>query len=173
MPCAASAWSPTSSPSATRTWWWSRSRRGVPVPGRQGRGFDSLVQTASGIGWATSADKGASRCPALPAPRSRHRLLLAAAPWAPWPGGRAPAGWPRCSYRLLAPPSGFDQPRPRQMDTAPSGVTEGDIAPYRVPLRNGWSGIRPPGRLDGRPLSWPHLPPHYGGDPPRWSRPTP
>ncbi|QLQ34917.1 hypothetical protein [Micromonospora robiginosa] len=40
---------------------------------------------------------------------------------------------------------------------------------YRTALGDGWSGISPPGRLDGRPLSWPHLPPAYGQAPPRWS----
>jgi len=42
---------------------------------------------------------------------------------------------------------------------------------YRTDLGNGWSGISPPGRLDGRPLSWPHLPPAYGRAPAGWTRP--
>ena len=39
---------------------------------------------------------------------------------------------------------------------------------YRVPLGDGWTGIAPPGRLDGTPLSWPYLPPRYGQAPAAW-----
>jgi hypothetical protein len=41
--------------------------------------------------------------------------------------------------------------------------------PYRRPLGGGWTGIAPPGQLDGSPLSWPHLPPRYGQAPAAWS----
>jgi len=44
---------------------------------------------------------------------------------------------------------------------------------YRTALGGGWSGISPPGRLDGRPLSWPHLPPAYGEAPAEWRRTPP
>ena len=40
---------------------------------------------------------------------------------------------------------------------------------YRCDLGNGWSGISPPGLLDGHPLRWPHLPPAYGQADPAWS----
>jgi hypothetical protein len=39
---------------------------------------------------------------------------------------------------------------------------EQDGEAYRVQFGNGWSGIAPPGRVDGRNLAWPHLPPAYG-----------
>jgi hypothetical protein len=42
--------------------------------------------------------------------------------------------------------------------------------PYRLPLGDGWTGIAPPGQLDGSPLSWPHQPPRYGQASAAWSK---
>ena len=42
----------------------------------------------------------------------------------------------------------------------------------RIALSNGWSGISPPGRFDGRPLNWPSLPPAYGRPLAAWRDPT-
>ncbi|MEU8071258.1 CoA transferase [Micromonospora sp. NPDC049151] len=133
------------------------------------RGFDSLVQIATGIGWATSTD--GVRPGALPCQLLDHATgyLLAAGALAAL-GRRARTGeathvsvsLARTARWLLdqgsrpARSSGDDDPE-RRADT------------YRTALGNGWTAISPPGRLDGHPLSWPHLPPAYGQAPPVWS----
>ncbi|MGW4498280.1 CoA transferase [Micromonospora sp. NPDC004336] len=133
------------------------------------RGFDSLVQVATGIGWATSTD--GSRPGALPCQLLDHATgyLVAAGALAAL-GRRARTGeathvsvsLARTAQWLLdqegtpAGPGADDDPK-RSADT------------YRTALGNGWSAISPPGRLDGHPLSWPHLPPAYAQSPPVWS----
>jgi hypothetical protein len=57
-------------------------------------------------------------------------------------------------------------------DPRPATSSEADIAAYRVPFGNGWTGIGPPGLIDGRALTWPHLPPEYGHAPPCWTGPS-
>ncbi|MFI5836591.1 CoA transferase [Micromonospora sp. NPDC051300] len=132
-------------------------------------GFDSLVQVATGIGWATSPD--GDRPGALPCQLLDHATgyLVAAGALAAL-GRRARTGdathvsvsLTRTARWLL------DQ------GSDPDGPSAGDdperrADAYRIPLGDGWSGISPPGRLDGRSLSWPHLPPAYGQAPARWS----
>ncbi|WP_433301580.1 CoA transferase [Actinoplanes sp. CA-030573] len=129
------------------------------------RGFDSLVQIATGIGWATSTD--GVRPGALPCQLLDHATgyLIAAGALAAL-GRRVRTGeathvsvsLARTARWLLdqgsGPAAGEDSPR--------------DADAYRTALGGGWSGISPPGRLDGRPLSWPHLPPAYGRAPSGW-----
>lgn len=133
------------------------------------RGFDSLVQIATGIGWATSTD--GIRPGALPCQLLDHATgyLIAAGALAAL-GRRARTGdathvsvslartarWLLDQGIVPARQSAGDDPE-RQADT------------YRTALGNGWSTISPPGQLDGHPLSWPHLPPAYAQAPPNWS----
>jgi crotonobetainyl-CoA:carnitine CoA-transferase CaiB-like acyl-CoA transferase len=125
------------------------------------RGFDSLVQVATGIGWDTSTD--GSKPGALPCQLLDHATgyLVAAGALAAL-GRRTRTGetthvevslartaqWLLEQGRAPIGPSSDDDPK-RRADT------------YRTPLGNGWSGISPPGSINGRPLLWGHLPPAY------------
>jgi hypothetical protein len=133
------------------------------------RGFDSLVQIATGIGWATSPD--GNKPGVLPCQLLDHATgyLIAAGALAAL-GRRARTGetmhvevslartarWLLDQGGVQAGPSGDDDPKGRA-DT------------YRTALGNGWSGISPPGSLDGRPLRWGHLPPAYAQAPAGWN----
>ncbi|MPV51248.1 MULTISPECIES: CoA transferase [unclassified Pseudactinotalea] len=134
-----------------------------PWAGR--RGFDSLVQVASGIGWASSTD--GARPGRLPCQLLDHATgyLLAAGTLIAL-AHRARAG--RASHvRLsLARTAAWllDQ---GARDDLP-GTAPADATAYRVPFGDGWSGISPPGSIDGVPLTWPHLPPRYAGAAPSW-----
>jgi hypothetical protein len=54
---------------------------------------------------------------------------------------------------------------------APAGpsATDPPADAYRVDLGDGWTGIAPPGVLDGRMLAWPRLAPAYGSARPAWT----
>lgn len=144
-----------------------------PGPWEARRGFDSLVQIASGIGWVTSADQ--ERPGVLPCQLLDHATgyLLAAGTLCTL-ARRARTGQVAHVRLSLARTAKWllDQPKPPE---APRSAAQGEaeVTPYRVPLGNGWSTIGPPGLFDDRPLSWPHLPPRYGGDPPTWSNTAP
>jgi crotonobetainyl-CoA:carnitine CoA-transferase CaiB-like acyl-CoA transferase len=142
-----------------------------PAPGwRTRRGFDSLVQIATGIGWATSTDD--TRPGVLPCQLLDHATgyLVAAGTLAALlrrartgDAAHASLSLARTAQWLLdqgvrpAGPSVDDDEQRRQADA------------YRIAFGNGWSGISPPGRLDGQPLTWPHLPPAYAQAPPAFS----
>ncbi|MFG1677008.1 CoA transferase [Micromonospora sp. NPDC049282] len=133
------------------------------------RGFDSLVQVATGIGWATSTD--GIRPGALPCQLLDHATgyLIAAGALAAL-ARRARTGEASHVSLFLTRTARWllDQgSRPAGQDTGEDPGRHADA--YRTELGNGWSGISPPGQLDGRPLSWPHLPPAYGQAPPSWS----
>ena len=133
------------------------------------RGFDSLVQVATGIGWATSTDN--IRPGALPCQLLDHATgyLIAAGALAAlarrtrtgaathvWVSLARTARWLLEQGIIPTVRSVDDEPQ-RQADT------------YRTTLGNGWTGISPPGHLDGHPLNWPHLPPAYAQAPPAWN----
>ncbi|GAA3454000.1 CoA transferase [Dactylosporangium matsuzakiense] len=124
------------------------------------RGFDSLVQVATGIGWASSPD--GRRPGALPYQLLDHAtgyLLAAGVLTALARGGGAhvSVSLARTARWLL--------------DHGPGAATRTpDPDAYRVELGNGWTGIGPPGRLDGQPLAWPRLPPEYGAAGPAFTR---
>jgi crotonobetainyl-CoA:carnitine CoA-transferase CaiB-like acyl-CoA transferase len=129
-----------------------------PTPGWEGRrGFDSLVQIATGIGWAVSPD--GQRPGVLPCQLLDHAtgyLVAAGALTALARRVRTGAAshvslsLARTARWLLA------------QDGPSRSTGEQDGEAYRVQFGNGWSGIAPPGRVDGRNLAWPHLPPAYG-----------
>ena len=122
------------------------------------RGFDSLVQIATGIGWATSVD--GSRPGALPCQLLDHATgyLIAAGALAAL-ARRARTGTASHVELSLARTAQWllDQ---GSRDSTSDG--DGDPELFRTAFGDGWTGIAPPGTLDGRPLVWPHLPPAYG-----------
>jgi CoA-transferase family III len=130
------------------------------------RGFDSLVQIATGIGWATSPD--GTRPGVLPCQLLDHATgyLLAAGTLAAL-ARRAQMGESTHVSLSLARTARWllDQ---GPVPAGPAADDDGSAEDFRVPLGNGWSAISPPGRLDGYPLTWPHLPPAYAQAPPAW-----
>jgi len=133
---------------------------GGPWAGR--RGFDSLVQVATGIAAALAAPDGTPGV--LPAQALDHGTghLMAAAALRGL-AARARAQGPRSARlslartaaALLATPRRDEPPRPADPDRF--RVRFGDL-----------ELIAPPGALDGVPLAWAHGPRPLGGDPPAW-----
>ncbi|WP_433201430.1 CoA transferase [Dactylosporangium sp. CS-047395] len=123
------------------------------------RGFDSLVQVATGIGWACSAD--GERPGALPCQLLDHATgyLLAAGvleALTAGEGAHVSVSLARTARWLLdRPPGRAEEPF--------------DPDAYRVDLGGGWTGIAPPGRFDGEPLRWPREP-AYGAAAPEFTR---
>jgi crotonobetainyl-CoA:carnitine CoA-transferase CaiB-like acyl-CoA transferase len=131
-----------------------------PWAGR--RGFDSLVQVASGIAAACAAPDGTPGV--LPAQALDHGTghLMAAAALCGLaarergePVGAARLSLARTAAELLARPR-RDAPA-RRPDPDRFRVSFGDV-----------SLIAPPGALDGVPLAWAHGPHELGTDPPAW-----
>ena len=139
---------------------------GTDGPWAERRGFDSLVQVASGIAATYAAPDGTPGV--LPAQALDHATghLMAAAALrglaarargaAPVPARLSLAG---TAAALLAAPRP-EQPRTDATDAA-------DPEAHRISF--GDVGlIAPPGTLDGRPLRWAHGPRPLGGDAPAW-----
>ncbi|GAA4259360.1 CoA transferase [Dactylosporangium darangshiense] len=130
------------------------------------RGFDSLVQIATGVGWAATAD--GTRPGALPCQLLDHAsgYLLAAGVLTALARRARTGEVAHVSVSLARTAQWLLD----QGIHATHRDTGGEQRPdaYRVDLGNGWSGIGPPGRLDGRPLTWPRLPPAYGQSPAAW-----
>jgi CoA-transferase family III len=127
------------------------------------RGFDSLVQVASGIAAECAADDGTPGV--LPAQALDHatgHLMAAAALRASAARARgerfAPArlSLARTAAELLSLPRLPAEPPP-----------PADPGRYRVAFGDA-SLIAPPGALDGVPLRWPFGPRPLGGDAPEW-----
>jgi CoA-transferase family III len=144
----------------------SLSAWGATGPWAYRRGFDSLVQVATGIAALCAGPDGHPG--ALPAQALDHATghLMAGAALR---GLTARArGEPHAPARLSLARTAkalLDAPRP----TEPSTPATGGARPerYRVTLGE-VSLIAPPGRLDGVPLCWRHGPRPLGGDPPAW-----
>jgi hypothetical protein len=139
---------------------------GRPGPWATRRGFDSLVQVASGIAAVTASDDGTPGV--LPAQALDHatghlmaaaalRGLTARARNQPIPPARLSLA--RTAKELL------DAPRPARVTTRATGAA--DPAPHRVTFGR-VSLIAPPGELDGVPLRWTHGPHPLGADVPAW-----
>jgi hypothetical protein len=131
-----------------------------PWAGR--RGFDSLVQVASGVAAACPASDGTPGV--LPAQALDHgtgylmaaaalRGLAARERGEPVPAARLSLA--RTAAELLARPRRDDGARPADPDRF--RVAFGDV-----------ELIAPPGALDGVPLSWAHGPRPFGGDEAAW-----
>jgi crotonobetainyl-CoA:carnitine CoA-transferase CaiB-like acyl-CoA transferase len=134
---------------------------GTAGPWAQRRGFDSLVQAASGIATACG-DPG--KLPAQALDHGTGYLIAAAALRAITERTRhgravhAELALARTAHWLLAQ-SRRDAPEPAELDPAPYLQALGDI-----------TLVAPPGSLDGDPLRWLTPPPEAGGDAPRWRR---
>jgi crotonobetainyl-CoA:carnitine CoA-transferase CaiB-like acyl-CoA transferase len=147
----------------------SLSAWGTTGPWSARRGFDSLVQVASGIGWATSPD--GERPGTLPCQLLDHATGYLVAAGALAALARRERAGETTHVRLSLTRTA--QWLLDQGPTAYSGASndeekEDAAAPYRVPLGDGWTGIAPPGVLDGKALVWPHLPPRYAHASPAW-----
>jgi len=132
------------------------------------RGFDSLVQIASGIGWAASTH--GDRPGVLPCQLLDHATgyLLAAGVLAAL-AHRARHGEASHVRLSLARTAQWLIGQGTRDDTRRATSTEADADAYRVALGDGWTSIGPPGKIDGRPLAWPHLPPGYLQASPAWT----
>jgi hypothetical protein len=136
---------------------------GTTGPWGTRRGFDSLVQAASGIALAESPDGSAPF--ALPCQLLDHAsgYLLAAGILEAWSRQRLDGGtlgvWVSLARtaRWL-----FDQPRGDR-----SGANR-DPGPWLVDLPGEVRVVAPPGRLDGVVLRWPADRGTYGADAPTW-----
>jgi crotonobetainyl-CoA:carnitine CoA-transferase CaiB-like acyl-CoA transferase len=122
------------------------------------RGFDSLVQIATGIGWASAGDT--DRPGALPCQLLDHAsgYLLAAGiltALARGEGAHVTVSLAGTAQWLLA----------QKTNTGPADTAGGhpNVDRFMTALGNGWTGVSPPGVIDGHALTWPSLPPRYGG----------
>lgn len=140
----------------------SLSAWGATGPWAERRGFDSLVQVASGIAAACAAPDGTPGV--LPAQALDHgtgHLMAAAALQALAARERgegvrsARLSLARTAAELLAAPR----------TAAPARAPDPDR--FRVAFGD-VELIAPPGALDGEPLRWAHGPRPHGGDPPAW-----
>jgi crotonobetainyl-CoA:carnitine CoA-transferase CaiB-like acyl-CoA transferase len=145
----------------------SLSAWGTTGPWGDRRGFDSLVQVASGIAAECAAADGTPGV--LPAQALDHATghLVAAAALralamraAGEPTGPARLSLARTAQELL------QAPRPNEIATAATGSA--DPAAHRVTCGR-VSLIAPPGTLDRVPPRWPHGPHELGNDPPSWT----
>jgi crotonobetainyl-CoA:carnitine CoA-transferase CaiB-like acyl-CoA transferase len=137
-----------------------------PWSGR--RGFDSLVQAASGISVLERA-RGSDAPGALPAQVLDHATgyLGAAAVLVALGRQRREGGSWRARLSLSQTASWLL----RQPRRAIPMVDEIDPTPYLVDLASGArkvTVVTPPGAINGRPLAWPSPPPTLGADEPRW-----
>jgi crotonobetainyl-CoA:carnitine CoA-transferase CaiB-like acyl-CoA transferase len=131
----------------------SLSAWGTRGPWATRRGFDSLVQVASGIAAACAADDGSPGV--LPAPALRGLAQRARGePVAP-----ASLSLGRTAAFLL------EAPRPEAAQTELAG--RADPERCRVGFEE-LDLIAPPGLLDATPLRWAHGPRPLGADPPAW-----
>jgi crotonobetainyl-CoA:carnitine CoA-transferase CaiB-like acyl-CoA transferase len=145
----------------------SLSAWGITGPWGGRRGFDSLVQVASGIAAECAAADGTPG--ALPAQALDHATghLVAAAALrglasraAGDATGPARLSLARTARELLL------AARPQRRTSLATGAA--DPAGFRVTF-GGVSLIAPPGTLGGMPLRWSHGPHELGSDPPTWA----
>jgi hypothetical protein len=139
---------------------------GEPGPWDQRRGFDSLVQVASGIAAETAADDGTPGV--LPAQALDHatgHLIAAAALRGLAERARTGATTPARLSLARTAKELLDAPRPARAVTDATG--RADPTRHRATFGE-VSLIAPPGELDGVPLRWAHGPHPLGADPPSW-----
>lgn len=121
------------------------------------RGFDSLVQAAPGIA-LEYGQPGALPCQLLD---HATGYLVAAAALEGVAAQRRRGGTIVAELALAATAAELLR-RPPVRDDDP------DPTPYLVALGPRVIAVAPPGRLDGRSLSWPGPPATYGADEPTW-----
>jgi CoA-transferase family III len=132
------------------------------------RGFDSLVQAASGIACVEAGDD--PQPGVLPAQALDHATgyLAAAATMAALTRQAAEGGTWHARLSLAQTAAWLLRaPRPSAVAAPPTW----DPASYVVDLPRGTdvlSLVAPPGMLGGERLEWPSAPPESGADPPEW-----
>jgi crotonobetainyl-CoA:carnitine CoA-transferase CaiB-like acyl-CoA transferase len=128
------------------------------------RGFDSIVQVATGIAVAESPD--GDRPGALPCQLLDHGsgYLCAAAALSSLAAQEAEGGT-HARYASLVTTSLALLAQPRATPPAEAPTVE----PELITLPGGVMVVPPPGELDGVPLRWDRPLARYGADPPAWS----
>ena len=138
---------------------------GTTGPWGRRRGFDSLVQAASGVALRCSAD-GATPG-ALPCQLLDHATgyLAAAGAMRALARQRTDGGTHGVWVSLARTASWLlDAP----VDAPPPGVPASGV---ELQTLEGLQVVPPPGALDGVALRWPGSRPRYGADVPAWSSP--
>jgi CoA-transferase family III len=134
------------------------------------RGFDSIVQAASGIAVAESAD--GDRPGAMPCQLLDHGTgYLCAAAALRGLADQAVAGGTQVRQLSLARTAHWLLGSAAAGPGPASGGRAGGDADWLTTLGSAEEAVtvvRPPGRLDGRELAWPSPLARYGGDPPAW-----
>lgn len=149
----------------------SLSAYGHEGPWADRRGFDSLVQTASGIGAAGAAAAGVGGTRPLPCQALDHGTgwLLAAATMLALHRQRSEGGtWMVRSS--LAQTGHYLASLGQVDDLAVAEPTAEDLQPHLANARSAWgtlTHVRPQGRLDGQ-LDYDSAPVPVGSDPPSW-----
>ena len=133
------------------------------------RGFDSIVQAASGIAVAESAD--GDRPGAMPCQLLDHGTgYLCAAAALRGLADQAVEGGTQVRELSLARTARWllgSAAVATPADGAPDGA-EADWLTTLGSAEGPVTVVRPPGQLDGRELAWPSRLTRYGGDPPAW-----
>ena len=134
------------------------------------RGFDSIVQAASGIAAAESAD--GDRPGAMPCQLLDHGTgYLCAAAALRGLADQAVAGGTQVRELSLARTAHWLLGSAAAGLAPASGGRAGGDADWLTTLGSAEGPVtvvRPPGQLDGRELAWPSPLTRYGGDPPAW-----
>ena len=141
-------------------------------PWAERRGFDSLVQAASGIARFEAGER--SEPGVLPAQALDHATGYLAAAAAMIGLVRQMTDGGTWHARLsLAQTAARLLRMPRTDSGASSAGSDGDVEPYLVQMPRGSDMVilvAPPGRLGERRLAWPSAPPAPGADAPEWRR---
>ena len=137
---------------------------GTTGPWADRRGFDSLVQVATGIALVEGSGE---RPGVLPAQALDHGTgyLLAAAVLQALAAQSSGAAGGQLAELALARTAGWLLELPRDGSHPPDPA---DVAPTVVDL-DGMIYAQPPVTLPGGPVSWPAAARPWGADPPKWS----
>jgi crotonobetainyl-CoA:carnitine CoA-transferase CaiB-like acyl-CoA transferase len=137
------------------------------------RGFDSLVQMASGLVDATTRWARAQAPRALPAQALDHGTgyLLAAAIMSALRRRAAAGGSQHIRLSLAQTRDWLEGLGRVECDPERPDLGEADVAPYLERMESAWGPlayVRPPGRLSETAPAWRRPPPRPGADAPEW-----
>ena len=137
------------------------------------RGFDSLVQTATGICDEGRRAAGADRPVPLPCQALDHATgyLAAFGALAALQRRCTEGGSWRARVALARTGCWLDGLGRLEAGLSIRDPAAAEVAPYLVDLAAASGAVtlvQPPGSIDGRPLAWPNPPPVLGSDQPTW-----